>query len=55
MWGLAFLFGFVVIGLSFVKIALYNYSTPRDDNKVLGGFVLILISLIGYVFDTYIL
>lgn len=53
MWGLAFLFGMCAFFMSFIKCALYEDVTTSDRRAALGGVALILVALVGYVFDTY--
>jgi hypothetical protein len=53
MWGLAFLLGMCAFFMSFIKCALYEDVTTSDRRAALGGVALILVALVGFVFDTY--
>jgi hypothetical protein len=53
MWGLAFLLGMCAFFMSFIKCALYEDVTTTDRRAALGGVVLILVALVGFVFDAY--
>ncbi len=53
MWGLAFLIGLFVFFLTLVKCALYQDVGKNDGRMALSGATLIIISLVGYVFDAY--